>query len=63
MTPRFTLLHAAAIIEREAEALFRAHWVLVGGRFHWANDTPVQVRRDHADMIATAKALREMADE
>lgn len=56
MSDRDAVLHAAKLLEREAEALWCCH--TVGGE--WPDADP-DARRDHANMIATAQRLRMIA--
>lgn len=56
MSDRDAVLHAAKLLEREAEALWRCHTL----RGEWTDDD-TNARRDHSDMIATAQRLRMIA--
>jgi hypothetical protein len=57
---RRAMLHAAGLLEREAEALRLSHTV----RGRWSCfRTDRSTKRDHDDMLATARQLRTMAGE
>jgi hypothetical protein len=59
MNARRTLLHAARLLERDAESLRVSH--SVNGEWQLACGCDVGAKHDHDDMLATAVGLRALA--
>lgn len=60
MTPD-QMRRAAAVLEREADALWQCH--SVNGHWVLLNDADIAALADHNEMSDLARLLREMADE